>query len=220
MCTRYSASKLKEIRALGSRLAPGHNFTRQWHPIYNIPPKSNVPVVLKTADHPLTVMRWGTWTADGLLVNVPFDSITEKPMWKSAAQRRRCLLLADGFFAWETVGERKFGNYFSVPVRDAFPIAGLWFPANEDQPERCLMVTTQANSLVSPFDDRMPAILTHEDAIEWLGDQPLAPEVTARLCQPYPAEKMSRWHSPPEINRADFQEPVAIRPWHSQSQVG
>src|ERR1700712_2976784 len=107
MANRYSASKLREIRLLGSRYAPGHNFTKQWHPIYNIPPKSYVPVVVKAKDHPLRVMRWGSWTADGLLVNVTAESAATKVVWKNALQSRRCLLLADGFFTWETNGTRK-----------------------------------------------------------------------------------------------------------------
>lgn len=212
MVNRYSASKLREIRLLGSRYAPGHNFTKQWHPIYNIPPKSDVPVVVKAKDHPLRVMRWGTWTANGLLVNVAAESAATKAMWKNAVQSRRCLLLADGFFAWETNGPRKLGHYFTVTVRDVFPIAGLWLPANDDQPERCLMLTTEANALISPYDSQMPAILADWDAMEWLGDQPLSPEAIKNLCQPYPAEKFSRWQTPPRAIRADFEDPTAVRP--------
>lgn len=200
---------------MGSRYAPGHNFTKQWHPIYNIPPKSDVPVVVKAKEHPLRVMRWGTWTADGLLVNLSADSAATKAMWKNAVQYRRCLLLADGFFQWEASRSPKSGHYFTVAARDAFPIAGLWLPANDDQPERCLMVTTEANALIAPFDDQMPAILHDWDAVEWLGDQPLTPEAIKKLCQPYPPEKFLHWHSPPEANRADFQDPASIRPWPS-----
>jgi len=215
MCNRYSASKLREIRALGSRYAPGHHFTKQWHPIYNISPKCDVPVVIKSTEHPLRVMRWGTWTAEGLIVNVKTDALVTKAVWKNALLHRRCLILADGFFEWETDGAKKNGHYFSIPVRDAFPIAALWFPANDDQPERCIMVTTEPNPAIAAFDDRMPAILHDWDATEWLGDQPLPPDALERLCQPYPVEKMSHWRGPPEIIRPDFQDPAAIQRWTS-----
>lgn len=218
MSNRYSASKLREIRALGSRYALGHNFTKQWHPIYNIPPKSDVPVVTQTSENPLRVMRWGTWTTEGLVLNIPFETAVTKAMWKNAMQQRRALILADGFFEWEKVGARKFGHYFSMPARDAFAIAALWFPANDDQPERCIMVTTAANALVAPFENRMPAILADWDAREWLSDQPVDQQAAARLCQPCPPEKMAHWHCPPEVNRTDFEDPSAIRPWQPRPQ--
>lgn len=220
MCNRYSASKLREIRALGNRYAPGHHFTKQWHPIYNISPKCDVPVVIKSKEQPLRVMRWGTWTAEGLISNVKTDAVLIKPMWKNAVHHRRCLILADGFFEWEADGSKKIAHYFSIPIREAFPIAALWFPANDDQPERCMMVTTEPNPAIAAFDDRMPAILHDWDANEWLGDEPLAPEVIERLCQPYPAEKMSHWRGPPEIVRPDFQDPSAIQRWSPDPQKG
>ncbi|HEY4246341.1 MAG TPA: SOS response-associated peptidase family protein [Lacunisphaera sp.] len=212
MSNRYSASKLREIRALGSHYAPGNNYTRQWHPIYNISPKCEVPVVVKGKEQPLRLMRWGTWTIDGLLANELADTIATKAAWKSAVQHRRCLILADGFFEWETMGPWKFAHYFTVTVRDAFPMAGIWMPANDDQPERCIMVSTKPNELVATFDDRMPAILSDWDAIEWLGDKPLPPGAIGRLCQPYPAEKLSHWASPQTVSRTTFQDPSAIRP--------
>jgi putative SOS response-associated peptidase YedK len=213
MFNRYSASKLREIRALGSRYAPGHDFTKQWHPIYNISPKCAVPAVVKADEHPLRVMRWGTWTAEGLIVSEMAGSISTKAVWKNALNSRRCLILADGFFAWETSGQKKLAHYLAVIVREVFPIAGLWLPANDDQPERCIMVTTEPNALVSPFEDRMPAILHDWDAIEWLGNQPVTAEAVDRMCQPYPAEKMTRWQSPPEVYSGDFQDPSVVRPW-------
>ena len=219
MCNRYSASKLKAIRALGSRYAPGHSFTKQWHPIYNIPPKSDVPVVVNGTEQPLRVMRWGTWSIDGLLAEVTADSVATKPLWENAMQHRRCLILADGFFTWETIGPRKFGHYFTVTIPDAFAIAGIWLPANADQPERCLMVTTESNPVVAHFNDRMPAILSEWNAAAWLGNKPLSPETIRKFCQPYPAEKMSHWNSPPEVTGTDFQDPAAVRPWEPRPAV-
>jgi len=191
----------------------GSELTEDWRLTYNMPVRSPVPMVLKSPTRPARLMQWGTESKMGFLFNARSETMAEKPMWKEATTRRRCLLLADGFFEFETVGRTKVAHYFSVPDRPVFCIAGIWLPAAADQPDRCVMVTNEPNPLVARFHDRMPTILSPEAAREWLGDEPLPAEALARLCQPYPAGQMTEWRSPPEVNSHTFQDPSAILPW-------
>jgi putative SOS response-associated peptidase YedK len=218
MCNRYSASRKDEIRQLALDIA-GAQLTQEWRLEYNLPIKAAVPVVLRTPSPLARVMQWGTMTRVGFLFNASADTITDEPMWQEAAAYRRCLLLADGFFEFENVGRSRVGHYFSLPNRAVFLIAGLWLPAVDNQPDRCVMVTSDPNGLVERYHDRMPSILTNENASTWLGARPIGREEINRLCQPYPVEEMISWRSPPEMNRAEFQDPSSIQPWHPEGQL-
>jgi putative SOS response-associated peptidase YedK len=213
MCNRYTAAQREAIRLYGKEILPTLLLEEDWNPIYNIPPTSRVPVIVNDTDRPGRLLSWGTQTTHGLVMNARSETLHEKPLWKDASENRRCVMLADGFFEWETIGKKKLGHYLSLHARRPFAIAGVWFTANDDQPERVVMVTCEPNSLVQPFHDRMPAVLTTDAAKEWLGLKALAPEAIARLCQPYPVKLMNHWRSPPEMNSVTFQDGKAIEPW-------
>jgi putative SOS response-associated peptidase YedK len=215
MCNRYSAARKEQIRQLAFEITGGE-ISEDWRVSYNIPVRSLVPVVVKATERPARLLQWGTESKMGFLFNARGETLAEKPTWREAVARRRCLLLADGFFEFETVGRTKVGHYFSVPACAVFCIAGLWLPATPDQPDRCVMVTNAPNPLVAPLHDRMPTILDSAEAREWLGDEPLPAETMARLTQPYPAAQMAEWRSPPEMNSHAFQEPAAIEPWRPE----
>lgn len=216
MCNRYSAERREQIRELALQLDPRATLTEDWLPHINIPPTSKVPVVLAAWNQPGRLMRWSTMTKMGLVFNARSETLTEKPMWKEAVAHRRCLMLATGFWEFETVVKTKIGRYFTLPDRPVFPMAALWLPADADQPDRCVMVTNDPNDLVRPYHDRMPTVMSIDAAKEWLSDQPLPPEAIKRLCQPLSVSAMRQWRSTPEMNRNSYQEPAAVLPWQPE----
>ena len=122
-------------------------------------------------------LRWGlipSWAKDPKIgvqcINARAETISEKPSFREAFQKRRCLVPADGFWEWETIGKKKIPWKFTRPDGDEFCMAGLWECwMDEGKPvETFTIITTSPNGLVSPVHDRMPVILTPEAGKAWL----------------------------------------------------
>src|SRR6185369_5664904 len=94
------------------------------------------------------------------------ETLTERPAFKTPFQRRRCLVLADGFYEWRTAGRVKIPTLFHLGDREAFAFAGLWdawkTPEGTEMKSFTILTTT-ANETVRPLHDRMPVILSRED---------------------------------------------------------
>lgn len=144
-------------------------------------------------------LRWGlvpSWAkrvGDGPApINARADSVVSKPMFRSAFRSRRCLIPANGFYEWQTLGKTK--QPFLFRRRDArlVAFAGLWErwrDPNGDVLESCAVLTTEANDVVRPVHDRMPAFLEPRDFELWLSNRTDVAELTALLV-PYPAEEL------------------------------
>ncbi len=122
-------------------------------------------------------LRWGlipSWAKDPKIgvqcINARAETISEKPSFREAFQKRRCLVPADGFWEWETIGKKKIPWKFTRPDGVEFCMAGLWESwMDEGKPlETFTIITTSPNGLVSPVHDRMPVILTPEAGEAWL----------------------------------------------------
>ena len=147
---------------------------------YNVAPTQQVAAVRRAAagaGRELVFLRWGlipSWAEDttigNRLLNARADTVADKPSFRSAFRSRRCLVLADGFFEWQTEGGRKQPFYFRARGGEAFAIAGLWerWSRGGEAVESCTLITTEANDLVRPSHDRMPAILSRGDYEAWL----------------------------------------------------
>lgn len=220
MCNRYSSSNREAVRELAARLAGPNpiNQVDDWNPSYNIASGTAVPVLTAHNEQPFRLLVWGLKGPAGFVVNASSETLNTDALWATAVQYYRCLILADGFYEWST-GDSKvmIGHYFTLSGRDAFAIAALWWPGSAGSAASCVMVTSTANEIIAPFNPRMPSILTDERALEWLGSQPLPKDLISRLCEPYPATEMTEWRSPPELNRKDFDQPAAIKPWQPKS---
>ena len=218
MCNRYSAQRKEQIRLMVLKQF-GLTLAEDWEPSVNIPPTSRVPVVWHDGHARTGLLRWGTQTPMGLVMNARAETLLEKPLWKPAVANRRCILLADGFFEFEDRGRRKQAHYFTVRGKEVFGIAGIWLPANDSQPDRCVMVTTTPNPLVEPYHNRMPSILDDIPAKDWLGSEPLPPGRIRELCRPFSEDRMDCWLAPPEVNSASYQGPAAILPYQPQPEL-
>src|SRR5262245_31449342 len=104
------------------------------------------------------------------MINARSETVATKPAFRDAFQRRRCLVLADGFFEWQKVGRHRQPHYFHLWDARPFAFAGLWdhWGRDGETVESCTILTTEANELVKPVHERMPVIVAPADFGPWL----------------------------------------------------
>jgi putative SOS response-associated peptidase YedK len=188
-------------------------------PRWNIAPSQTVPVVRDEAsERVFGWMKWGlipSWAKDPSigyrLLNARCETVADKPSFRGAYRKRRCLLPADGFYEWQAVGRQKQPYHFRLRDGEPFALAGLW--ETWAKPEggvlsTCTLLTTQANDLVRPVHDRMPVILALEDYRAWLELHP----VEDRLFSPFPADRMESLAVSTWVNRATNEGPQCLGP--------
>jgi putative SOS response-associated peptidase YedK len=176
-------------------------------PRFNVAPTQAVAVVRQPAareKRELALMHWGlipSWAKDAKMaskmINARCETLAEKPSFRTALARRRCLILADGFYEWKTEGKKKQPFCFHLAEDRPFAFAGLWEcwrgPGGSDGPplESCTIVTTSANALCRELHERMPVILAPADYDLWLDPGVTDPQQVLPLLTQYPACEMS-----------------------------
>ena len=159
-------------------------------------PTQNVPVIL---NHQLSMFRWGLipyWAKDPStghkMINARAETIDEKPSFKHSLQRKRCLIVADGFYEWKKEGPTKRPHRITLKNKELFGFAGLWdtWKSPDGDINSCTIITTTPNELMAGIHNRMPVILSRDAECAWL-DQGIAGwEALKSLLIPYPAEYM------------------------------
>jgi putative SOS response-associated peptidase YedK len=217
MCGRftnqYTWRELHELYMLSAGFPPS-NF----QPRYNIAPTQDVPVVrLKNGARDLLFMRWGLvpsfakdLSGGAKCINARAETVAEKPMFKSAFLRRRCLVPADGFYEWKKDGKAKLPYFITLKDKAPFAFAGLWeWWRPRDGSAEVLtftIVTTTANTLVAPLHDRMPVILKPEQWPQWLAEKPVSPGQLQAMLKPFPADLMACWPVGQAVNKVENDE--------------
>jgi putative SOS response-associated peptidase YedK len=183
MCGRFTLrARLNRILA---EFAAEAAERMEWEPRYNIPPTAPVPAVrLIDGKRQLSLLKWGlipSWAKDAKIafstINARADTVATKPAFRTAYKKRRCLVLADGYFEWETQGKTKLPWFYEIDDGKPFAFAGLWeawYGNGEGKPpvESCTIITTEPNGLAATFHDRMPVILDPADYDAWMeGEQ-------------------------------------------------
>ncbi|WP_236024816.1 SOS response-associated peptidase [Arenibaculum pallidiluteum] len=227
MCGRYTLTKPVDELARVFGFPERPNLP----PRYNVAPTQPVPVVRLSAGEDgapgrhLALLRWGLvphWAEDvsigNRMINARGESLLEKASFREAARRRRCLVLADGFYEWKQEGGRKQPYRIVMRDRGPFALAGLWERwrgpkgAPLDQPlETVTIVTTAANALLRPLHDRMPVILGPEDRDAWL-DPARAAEDALALVRPCPDDWLELYPVDPRVNSVRNEDEGCIRP--------
>jgi putative SOS response-associated peptidase YedK len=190
-------------------------------PSYNIAPGQQVLAVVNDGGNQLVPLRWGlvpSWAEDDAigsrLINARAEGLSDKPSFRAAFARRRCLVVADGFFEWQRQGRAKMPVYFSLLSGKPLGFAGLYerwrSPAGQDI-GTCAVVTTTANGLVRPVHDRMPAILARGQRRQWLDPDCAAAQLLA-LLGPYPHGEMRCHPVGTAVNSPKHDAPDAIVP--------
>lgn len=187
-------------------------------PAYNTAPTEQVPAIVENEDgtYRRETMQWGVVPYPGapIVTNARDDSLLTKRMFKDPVQRRRCVVFADGFYEWQTIGKTKIPHYFFLKGRRPFVFAGLYEPAQvPDGPRRCMIVTTEPNELLVPFHNRMPVILPFDVSKRWLSDVVLTPENLPEFCRPYPVADMEEYRTDSKMSNSRYKAADAIEPW-------
>lgn len=176
MCGRFA------LKAPPSKLIERFDLDEcvDFQPNANIPPGTDIPVIRQPPEgkRVLHLLRWGLvphWSKDpsigAKLHNARGESLSEKPSFREAFKKRRCLIPADGFYEWKTEGQKKQPYYFSLKSEETMALAGLWesWKAPDGNILRSVtIITTEANEVMKPIHHRMPVILGQEYWSDWL----------------------------------------------------
>lgn len=227
MCARYVIrSSADEIRSLFEL-----DELVEFEPRYNVAPTQDVLAIINQDGHrEATMFRWGlipSWAKDATLgqkmINARSETVREKPSFRAAFAKRRCLIVANGFYEWtdpeEEVG---LGGLFQEPDQDApkkrpprqphwigmkdrgpFAFAGLWELNQQTElgsVETCCILTTTPNELLEPMHDRMPVILPQELWDPWLDPNFANKDTLQAMLVPFRSELMDTYKVSPKVN--------------------
>jgi putative SOS response-associated peptidase YedK len=208
MCGRYTLTSAPEaIRAL-FRYDEQPNFP----PRYNIAPTQPVGIVrLNEGKRQFALVRWGllpSWVKDPktftLLINARGESVCDKPAFRNAMKRRRCLIPADGFYEWRAVAGRKQPFYVRAKTGKPLAFAGLWetwMGPNGEELETTAIVTTRANRALAAIHERMPVVVPPEAFDLWLNCAEVDAKTAEALIQPAPENLLEAYEISPAVNR-------------------
>lgn len=173
-------------------------------PRYNIAPTQMVAIVRvepATDERQWQMVRWGlipAWAKDASignrLINARAETVADKPAFRAAFRRRRCLVPADGYFEWQKTSRGKQPYYIRLSDERPFAMAGLWEVWEDSgtglRLESCTVITTEANDLTRPIHDRMPVILPTDAYGTWLAPEAPAADAWRDLLRPYDSAAM------------------------------
>jgi putative SOS response-associated peptidase YedK len=169
-------------------------------PAGDLLPGQAVPAVIREGENHLVTFRWGlvpSWAKDPSIgrkmINARAETLAERPSFREAFQRRRCLIPADGFYEWTGEKGHRTAVRFRLRSGEPFGFAGLyetWRPEAGEPLSTCTIVTTASNALVVPVHDRLPVILSGEKIALWLDRSVRDPSRLLPLLVPYPAGEM------------------------------
>ena len=191
-------------------------------PRYNIAPSQPVAIIANNADRQIELFQWGlvpAWAKDPKIgykmINARGETLAEKPSFRTALKKRRCLVLADGFYEWKREGKSKIPMYIQLKGGQPFAFAGLWEVWKSPKGEwvkTCTIVTTEPNALMKDIHDRMPVILPPKAYALWLSPEELPAEKTLPLLKPFTASQMKAYAVSPLVNNPKFDSKECIVP--------
>ncbi len=220
MCGRFAFYSPHEAvaRLFGVAAAP------EIEPRWNIAPTQFVAAVREPGGpREVAMLYWGlvpSWAKEkaigARMINARSETLAEKPSFRSAYRRRRCLVLADGYYEWQRSGTVKQPYFISFRSGEPFGMAGLWErwrdPVTGDPLESCCIVTTQPASGVAHVHDRMPVIVPADAYDEWLDPDNGATERLQRLLVPCEDLGLRAVAVSRRVNDARNQGPALIEP--------
>lgn len=221
MCGRYAITLAPEI----FRSAFGYEERPNFPPRYNVAPTQPISIVTQSGDSRVhRLVRWSflpSWVKDPktfpVLINARGETVLDKPAFRNAMKRRRCIMLADGFYEWRRIGREKTPFLARMADRGPMPLAGLWETwtgPNGEEVDGAAIVTTAANGIVAAIHDRMPVILAMDDVGRWLDCANHSDKEAASLIRPCPEVWLDLVRVGPRVNSVgpddpSLQEPVA-----------
>ena len=199
MCGRFSQTATPAMIAQQFDVAVPSLFA----PRYNIAPSQPVAAIRiepDTATRQLVLLRWGlipSWAKDPKIghqcINAKAETVAEKPSFRAAFKKRRCLVIATGFYEWQVQGRAKQPMWIGLQSKRPFAFAGLWEqwqPPEGEAIESCTILTTVPNELLRSIHNRMPVILSPASYDQWLDLTVQQAEPLTTLLRPYPSEEL------------------------------
>jgi putative SOS response-associated peptidase YedK len=181
-------------------------------PRYNIAPSQPVAAIRQSPQgRELVMLRWGLvpfWVKElktgYSMINARAETVAEKPSFRTAFQRRRCLIPADGFFEWKPQAQGKQPYYIHRLDGEPLALAGLWdrWESPDQVIESCTILVTEANDLMRPIHDRMPVILDREHYRPWLDVSRFDRGQLQALLRPYGGNDLECYPVDKHINNA------------------
>ena len=194
-------------------------------PRYNIAPSQTVAAVRAAPagnGREFALLRWGlipSWSKDpsigNRLINARAETAREKPSFRNAFKRHRCLIPANGFYEWQRLERGKQPYFVRMRNERLFAFAGLWDRwenPDKDAIETCTILTTAANSVLAPIHDRMPVILPVGEYDRWLDPSLKNPDSLAPLLVPFPPEEMIAFPVNSRVNAPSNDDKGCIAP--------
>ena len=221
MCGRYSLTSPPEAMYLLFGLRELTNLA----PRYNISPSQDVPVVRNGADGAgeVAMMHWGlipSWAKQrdfgAKTINARAETVAEKPSFRAAFKKRRCLIPADGYYEWVKVASGKQPYRFCREDGGVFALAGLWEhwqdPADGEVLESCSIIVREAGPMTAPLHHRMPAIVPPEQFELWLGEADADQTEVAAVLEVANEEGLKVYPVSKRVNSPKNDDPACIEP--------
>ncbi len=190
---------------------------------YNVAPTDPVLTYGAQGANTAEYMRWGLipyWSKPGgrklpLAINAKAETLATNGMFKWPFERRRCLVIADGFYEWRKNDDGSTTPFrFGVTDWEPFGFAGVWdeWRGPDGTVRSCTIVTTTPNELMEPVHDRMPVILPRDAYGEWLDRDVRDTDLLSKLLTPYPADAMEMYEISPAIGNVKNDTPDLLDP--------
>ena len=217
MCGRYTL--IADLGDLAQRFEfDGTDLS--YDPGYNIAPTESVLTVTNFDGREAAHMRWGLipfWAKDpkigARMINARAETVAGKPAFRNAMKRRRCLVLADGYYEWQKTPAGKRPYRIILKSGEPFAMAGLWETWKDPQGNvvpSCTIITTAANDFLAPIHNRMPVILPRESEEMWLESELEDAASLTGILAPYPEECMDAYEVSTIVNYARNDGPEVI----------
>lgn len=192
-------------------------------PRYNIAPTQPVAVLPNDGEQRLDYFIWGlipSWAKDpkigNRLINARAETLAEKPSFRNAYKRRRCLIFADGFYEWKQLegDDQKTPFFIHRKGKRPFAFAGLWeiwYDPDGSEIRSCTIITTEPNKVVSRLHNRMPVILTEDARREWIAPGEANTDNLQQYLQPYPGDDLQAYPVSRAVNNPGTDRPELIQ---------
>lgn len=221
MCGRFTQTASPQVIAQQFAITNPPLFT----PRYNIAPSQPIAAIRIDSDtttRTLVMLRWGlipSWAKDTKIgnqcINAKAETVAEKPSFRSAFKKRRCLVAATGFYEWQVQGRTKQPMWIGLRSKLPFAFAGLWehWQPTEGEPlETCTIITTEPNDLMAPIHNRMPVILPPAAYEQWLDPAFQQIEPLKALLRPYSSEDLIAYPVSTLVNNPRHDAPQCLEP--------
>jgi putative SOS response-associated peptidase YedK len=219
MCGRYALAVEHELLRIRFGFGPSSSTIT---PRYNIAPTQQNPVIIGGQQKELKPMRWGLiphWAKDetigNKLINARAETVHEKPSFRDAFKKSRCIVPATGFFEWRKQQDSKSKQpyYIFLADNELFAFAGLWswWKSGDKEILTYTIITTEANEFMKDIHHRMPVILKQDHEEAWLDPELDDPQELKTLLQPIQSEVMDAYEVARVVNspRNDTHECIA-----------